>query len=321
MRVLKGHRGDVRSVAFLPDGRLVSGGGDRTVRVWDLATGTSTTIAKHAGPVYAVAAAKVGDAIAYGGRAAPRAEINALRLVDSTGAFLACRDLQFTVTVPQWDWNAMQSVQVTQNEARSVWGAAFSANGQSVAAVCRRMGGGNIPNGGGGTCWDSDPLAHAPPVALADDAYAVAFAPTGIGFGVTRYQRVSFYSGPRPRETVDYPLTAMWSAALAYVPGADLAVVGSNSFIDFVNPVRVEKPTRVKTSSLRLTALAVTPDGRAVLAGGREGQVEVYDPVSRARTKTYDFGIGGLHALAFAPDGLTFAAAGDKGLVVCDFEH
>ena len=29
MRILKGHTRDVRAVAFAPDGRLVSGGGDR----------------------------------------------------------------------------------------------------------------------------------------------------------------------------------------------------------------------------------------------------------------------------------------------------
>jgi hypothetical protein len=44
----------------------------------------------------------------------------------------------------------------------------------------------------------------------------------------------------------------------------------------------------------------------------------VYEAATGARKTTYDFGIGGLHALAYAPDGLTFAAAGDKGLVLCD---
>ncbi|HJZ55755.1 MAG TPA: hypothetical protein VKE74_12375 [Gemmataceae bacterium] len=52
--------------------------------------------------------------------------------------------------------------------------------------------------------------------------------------------------------------------------------------------------------------------------GRRAGTVEVYDPATRAKKTTYDFGIGGIHALAFAPDGLMFAVAGDKGLVVCD---
>lgn len=43
---LEGHSGLVRCVAFAPDGKtLVTGGSDRTVRVWDAATGKAR--AKH----------------------------------------------------------------------------------------------------------------------------------------------------------------------------------------------------------------------------------------------------------------------------------
>jgi len=103
------------------------------------------------------------------------------------------------------------------------------------------------------------------------------------------------------------------------VPGADLAVVAANSVLEFVNPVRLEKIGRVKSGCRSVVALAVSPNGRTVLADGRmPGAVEVYDIVSRALRKSFDFGIGGVHALAYAPDGLTFAAAGDDGLVICD---
>jgi hypothetical protein len=40
LRTFKGHSGDVRSVAFLPDGkRLLSGSADGTVRIWNIANG------------------------------------------------------------------------------------------------------------------------------------------------------------------------------------------------------------------------------------------------------------------------------------------
>ena len=58
---LGGHAGAVRSVAVSPDGsRIISGSYDRTVRVWDLATGTPIgALTGHTGPVDAVATAQL----------------------------------------------------------------------------------------------------------------------------------------------------------------------------------------------------------------------------------------------------------------------
>src|SRR5437763_15446397 len=94
MRLLRGHDKDVRAVAYTPNGRLVSGGGDRTVRVWDAATGACTAVVKAKGPVYAVAAAPDGQTIAYAGRHAPRAESNFVYLCDPAGKPLGQYELR-----------------------------------------------------------------------------------------------------------------------------------------------------------------------------------------------------------------------------------
>ena len=49
-QLFEGHTGEVTSVAFSPDGTsLVSGSKDCTVRLWNLATGTSEVVIRHTG--------------------------------------------------------------------------------------------------------------------------------------------------------------------------------------------------------------------------------------------------------------------------------
>jgi WD40 repeat protein len=316
VRVLVGHKKDVRAVAYAPDGRLVSGGGDRTVRVWDPLTGACLTTIKAAGPVYAVAVAPDGGTLAYAGRPPPREVASNVRVRDLAGKLVAEYAVQseksFVEQIPgTWEFR-----RETRSVGYSIWSLAFSDGGHYLAAASRRLGGGNWPNGAGGRVWDrTTPYEVRLP---GNDAYTLTFAPAGHRLAVTRRSEVQFFDVPRLDDIVAYPLPSDWAAAVAFVPGADLAVVGQNGFLFFVNPVRSEKPKKLKTGLRNVTALAVSPDGSTLLAGGKPGTVEVYDMPSRTRTRVYDFPVGGVHAVAFAPDGLTFAVAGDQGLVVAD---
>src|SRR4051794_39330188 len=85
MRPLEGHTKDVRTVAYLPDGRLLSGSSDKTVRLWAPASGSCLTTIKAKGPVYAVASAPDGQSFAYSGRPSARAESNFVQLCDPAG--------------------------------------------------------------------------------------------------------------------------------------------------------------------------------------------------------------------------------------------
>ena len=70
-RVLEGHQGNVNAVVFLPDGRLVSGGYDATVRIWPEAAGAPLVVTLPA-PVNALAASPRSEIAAAGADGAVR---------------------------------------------------------------------------------------------------------------------------------------------------------------------------------------------------------------------------------------------------------
>src|SRR4051812_30872447 len=69
MRLIEAHKGRVCALAYSPDGKLLaSGGEDRKVRLWEVATGAETAVLKpHSGCIYALAFMPDGQFIASGG--------------------------------------------------------------------------------------------------------------------------------------------------------------------------------------------------------------------------------------------------------------
>lgn len=86
--------------------------------------------------------------------------------------------------------------------------------------------------------------------------------------------------------------------------------------------------SRLQTSFLdvpdcggRVIALDSSPDGRWVAAGCADGVVRIWGMDSPEPVASFAWGIGEVRGVAFAPDGLTCAAAGERGrVVVWDFE-
>ncbi len=294
---------DIRVVVYAPDGRLVSGGSDKRVRIWDPLRGECQHTIKAPNIVYALAISPDGKTLAYAGRYVNHAE----------GANTVCLwNLINHTPAGEYRWQMGR-------ESYSIWTLSFSADGNYLAAACRRLGAGGHVNGGGGHWWRRNaPFAEAD---FADSKiYSVGFAPSGSTLALTMERSASAMDGPAGPERLRFKLQSDWAAAIAFIPPDDTLVVASSSKLQFVATTAKSKPKRIKTSLRSVTSLAVSQDGRLLIVGGKPAGVEVYDLRTMALDRTFDFGIGGVHGVAIAPDGLTFAVAGDQGLVVADME-
>jgi WD40 repeat protein len=292
MRQVRVHAGHVRCVAYSPDGKLLAtASNDRTVRLLDAVTGEMrATWAITGGVLQAVAFSPDGGHLAWGGQL-PRlgvAQLHSAPLVDEP--------------VPL----ALDAYGL------SITAAAFAAADTVLVAIGDRI---LKPDLGGlflyrlGTGWRSPNLTTGVShLALRADRRRVAMVTAdGLCFA------------DAPTWKPDDPLGGGYSMAVAYSPdGKTLAA--AHGWKAILLDAETYEVRHELAHHGRVTSVAFTPDGRTLLTGSWDRTVGVWSVASGARLAALDWGRGKVQYVAAAPDGMTAAAACDKGVVIWDLD-
>jgi WD40 repeat protein len=279
-RVLEGHEHTVDSIAFSPDGKLLaSGSHDRTVRIWDLASGQSRVLKGHDRFIYILKFSPDGQWVASAG-----------------GPEL-------------WLWN------VATGEGRSVRGRfngtniVFSPDSRSLATLAMDDDGLFVHlwnTKTGFTQVVRDPadkgiryelLAFAPPMAFSPDGATLFVVP---GDGSLRQWSIKTgkstrFGGPR-------------SFALSG-DGHLLATIGAANSVG-VRDLDTGRERALSGLAGPSSTPVFSPDRRWIASGSEDALVRIWN-VTTGQLRVLKGHSGGIGRVAFSPDGRLLASWGD----------
>jgi WD40 repeat protein/serine/threonine protein kinase len=279
---LTGHDARVSGVAFAPDGGvLVSASMDRTLKVWDPVTGRELrTLGGHRGPVHGLAFAPDG-----------------LLLASSNWGTSLRHDGIGVIRV--WDtktWREVHSLNTDRLGGPGVLGVTFRPDGRLLATADTRV-----------LAWEStasqpSPICREQPalmtcLAMSPDGLLLATADVNGGLLIWDARET------RLLLTLQVPMS----------PAHGAGHLGA-ALIDL--PVRT-----MPAHASRVTGLAFHPrdEAHTLASAGADGTLKVWD--SRTWKVRHEQKVqgGGIHALAFSPDGQHLATAGrDAAIRVWD---
>jgi WD40 repeat protein/serine/threonine protein kinase len=270
------HSDAVGAVAFSPDGlMLASGSKDKTIQIWDLATGKSIrTFEGDSSTIWSVAF-----------------DSNGTRLVTGTGFW----------RVMLWDMKTGQSIR-SLDHAASVWSVAISHDGQLIAS-----GSGDKTT----KIWDAENgrLIHNLPDHT-DFVYSVAFSPddkTLVSASKDNKITIVDVATGRLLKTVDGHADQVRSVAIS--PDGQTLVSGSyDESIKIWNLETGELIRSLKGHSDDIVSVAISPDGKFIASGSKDKTIKIWDLATGELLNTLTGHLDQVYVVTFSPDGKTIAS-------------
>jgi WD40 repeat protein len=287
MLILKGHKGRLRCLAFSLDGRFLASaaGMGRAVSLWDTARGER--VGFLSGDGYGRPASL---AFAPGGLLASANRLGRVRVWD-----IATREEQATLEL---DWSSADLL-------------AFSPDGRTLAVAesgwsYYRVSLWNVAD------WELIDVLDG----KTRDAWSLAFGHGGLAVGTDRGTDIWDVKAKEVRRHLPQPSPVR---ALAWSP--DGSTLASSDRLAVILWSREGKQQAVLKGHTGVIQSLMFSDGRTLASAGKDGSVRLWNTETGQEIAAFDWQIGEVYAVAFAPDAMRAAAGGEADIVVWDLDE
>jgi sterol desaturase/sphingolipid hydroxylase (fatty acid hydroxylase superfamily) len=282
-RSLIGHKGAVLSVAMTPDGRrIVSGGADGTVRVWDRATGQeTTTLTGHVDAVRGVAIRADGERIISGGEDG---------------------------TVRMWDVETAQIERIFTGHSGVHCGVAISGDGHHVvlASADATVSMWNVAPGGETFSVPGDP-GSVPSVAISADGTTIA---------TTSWKVLKILDAHDGRERLASGGHADLITSVAIsADGRRIVTGGLDTIVKVWNATTGQELLTLRGHTSPISSVALRSDGRCIVSASRDGTIKVWDAVTGCEKLTPAARGTAITSVAISADGRRIVAGSEDGTI------